>query len=266
MINLRFGLQKHFLKTRKEDIVNNEQYKPANDIFKAVLVQLKKEGMGNIKRKDSITRDDLRKMYKSDCFKLDNPQSLQNRVFFEFMYYNCNRGREHVREVRKEDFEVNTDTLGRKYIRMKTKRQTKNHRGDDITDHDDKDGRVYENPGDKDCPVAAFQLYLSKLHPENPCFWQRPKKVENMTENLWYDNMAVGKNTLGKIMAKVSEEAKLSKRYTNHCIRATCITNLDENGIETRHIMEISGNKSESSVRSYTKRLGENKQKKLVIF
>lgn len=82
MINLRFGLQKHFLKTRKEDIVNNEQYKPANDIFKAVLVQLKKEGMGNIKRKDSITRDDLRKMYESDCFKLDNPQSLQNRVFF----------------------------------------------------------------------------------------------------------------------------------------------------------------------------------------
>lgn len=147
MINLRFGLQKHFLKTRKEDIVNNEQYKPANDIFKAVLVQLKKEGMGNIKHKDSITRDDLRKMYESDCFKLDNPQSLQNRVFFEFMYYNCNRGRENVREVRKEDFEVNTDTLGRKYIRMKTKRQTKNHRGDDITDHDDKDGRVYENPG-----------------------------------------------------------------------------------------------------------------------
>lgn len=84
-----------------------------------------------------------------------------------------------------------------------------------------------------------------------------------MTENLWYDNMAVGKNTLGKIMAKVSEEAKLSKRYTNHCIRATCITNLDENGIETRHIMEISGHKSESSVRSYTKRLGENKQREI---
>lgn len=84
-----------------------------------------------------------------------------------------------------------------------------------------------------------------------------------MTENLWYDNMAVGKNTLGKIMARVSEEAKLSKRYTNHCIRSTCITNLYENGIEARHIMEISGHKSESSVRSYTKRLGENKQREI---
>lgn len=73
MITLRFGLQKHFSKTREVDCVNNKQYKPANDILKAVLVQLKKEGMGNIEYKDSITRDDLRKMYESYCFKLDIP-------------------------------------------------------------------------------------------------------------------------------------------------------------------------------------------------
>lgn len=82
MITLRFGLQKHFSKTREVDFVNNKQYKPANDILKAVLVQLKKEGMGNIEYKDSITRDDLRKMYESYCFKLDIPPSLQNIVFF----------------------------------------------------------------------------------------------------------------------------------------------------------------------------------------
>lgn len=64
-------------------------------------------------------------------------------------------------------------------------------------------------------------------------------------------------------MPKLSEQAKLSKRYTNHCIRATCITNLDENGIETRHIMGLSGHKSESAVRSYTKRLGEKKQREM---
>lgn len=71
MISLRFGLQKQ--KTREGDFVNNEQYKPANDILKAVLVQLKKEGMGNIEYKDSKTRDDLRKMYESYCFNLDIP-------------------------------------------------------------------------------------------------------------------------------------------------------------------------------------------------
>lgn len=50
-----------------------------------------------------------------------------------------------MREVRKEDFEVNTDTLGQKYIRLKT--NTKNHHGDDRTDYDDKEGRINENPG-----------------------------------------------------------------------------------------------------------------------
>ena len=64
-------------------------------------------------------------------------------------------------------------------------------------------------------------------------------------------------------MQKLSEEAKLSKPYTNHCIRATCITNLDDNDIETRHIMGLSGHKSESAIRSYTKRLSEKKKRQM---
>ena len=72
-------------------------------------------------------------------------------------------------------------------------------------------------------PVTTFELYLSKLHPGNSNLWQRPKKAENVSEALWYDNLAVGKNTSGNIMQTLSEEAKLSKPYTNHCIRATCI-------------------------------------------
>jgi hypothetical protein len=32
MVTLRFGLQKHFLKTRKEDIINLEQYQSANEM------------------------------------------------------------------------------------------------------------------------------------------------------------------------------------------------------------------------------------------
>lgn len=82
---------------------------------------------------------------------------------------------------------------------------------------------------DKNWPVLVFQLNLNKTLPRKIPILQRPQKVENMTENLSYDNMTVGDITLGKIMAKVSEEAKLSKRCTYHCIRAICVTYLDEN-------------------------------------
>ena len=52
-------------------------------------------------------------------------------------------------------------------------------------------------------------------------------------------------------MKKVSIEAKLSCVYTNHSIRATTITILDECGYEARHIMALSGHRSESSIQSY---------------
>jgi integrase len=61
-------------------------------------------------------------------------------------------------------------------------------------------------------------------------------------------NIAVGQNTLGAKLKTLSQELELSKMYTNHCLRATTITLLDENGFEARHIMSISGHKSESVV------------------
>jgi hypothetical protein len=63
--------------------------------------------------------------------------------------------------------------------------------------------------------------------------------------------------------AKISQVCNLSKRYTNHCMRSTCLTALDDNGIETRHIMGLSGHKSESAVRAYSKRLSEKKTRQI---
>jgi site-specific recombinase XerD len=111
--------------------------------------------------------------------------------------------------------------------------------------------------GNLNCPVRAFIKYFSRLNPERTDFWQRPRpagKVEDSDE-VWYENSPVGKNSLGNLIAKISEKCDLSKRSTNHCIRSTCITILDEGGIETRHIIGLSGHKSENSVKSYCTRL-----------
>ena len=60
----------------------------------------------------------------------------------------------------------------------------------------------------------------------------------------WYDRAALGKNTLGSVMKILSEKAVLNKVYTNHCLRATCVTTFDQQGFEARHIMAVSGHKS----------------------
>ena len=66
---------------------------------------------------------------------------------------------------------------------------------------------------------------------------QRPKKQCDETDAIWYDNQSVGVNTLGGKMKAISKQAKLSREYTNHSIRATSVTILDQCGFEARHIM-----------------------------
>ena len=105
--------------------------------------------------------------------------------------------------------------------------------------------------GMPDCPVKSLKLYLSKLNKSKPCFFQRPKAVFGASSDCWYEAAPVGKNTLGTMMQKISKQAGLSKTYTNHSIRATVITSLDQAGFEGRHIQQISGHKSSSSLLHY---------------
>ena len=64
-------------------------------------------------------------------------------------------------------------------------------------------------------------------------------------------------------MKTTSVECKLSKVYTNHCIRSMAISLLDNNNFEVRHIMRVSGHKSETSIRSYSHQLTECNQREI---
>ena len=65
--------------------------------------------------------------------------------------------------------------------------------------------------------------------------------------------MVFGERSLGIKMKNISQEAGLSRCYTNHSIRATAVTILDNSGFEARHIMAVSGHRNEASIRSYSK-------------
>ena len=62
------------------------------------------------------------------------------------------------------------------------------------------------------------------------------------------------------MMSNISKDAELSLIYTNHCVRATCITNLDRKGTDERHIVGISGHKNNYSIISNSSRLTQEKQ------
>ena len=72
MINLRYGLQKHFSRVREKkiDTVNDTQFKEANEMFHAMLVKLKvkQAGKGSVTHKvkvDPISKEDFLKIKSS---------------------------------------------------------------------------------------------------------------------------------------------------------------------------------------------------------
>lgn len=106
-------------------------------------------------------------------------------------------------------------------------------------------------------------MYVSKLNPENEFLWQRPKQKITDFENAWFDNAALGIHTLDKMMKDLSAKANLSQIYTNHSIRATTITELDDSGFESRHIAAVSGHKSEETIRCYSRKCPTKKKREM---
>ncbi|VDI28096.1 Hypothetical predicted protein [Mytilus galloprovincialis] len=116
----------------------------------------------------------------------------------------------------------------------------------------------------RDLKVSDFDILTDDSEKRNPncsALLQRPKDEFDEDGNSWFQNKPLGKNTLGDMMTSISKAASLSKVYSNHCIRATCITLLNEAGFEGRHIITISGHRSEESIKSYC-RDTTNKQKR----
>ena len=87
------------------------------------------------------------------------------------------------------------------------------------------------NIGNASYPVQSYLKYLSKLHRERENLWQRPKDAFYEEDPVWYCNTPIGKNSLASMMTTISRRTELSQHYTNHCIRTTAITILDEAGI-----------------------------------
>jgi hypothetical protein len=63
--------------------VNNDAFKPANLVFQAMLVKLKREGKGASVHKPPIEVDDIAIIYKS--FNLDVPTQLATQISFRHL-------------------------------------------------------------------------------------------------------------------------------------------------------------------------------------
>jgi hypothetical protein len=144
--------------------------------------------------------------------------------------------------MKKYTFSIAVDN-GREYVFQTIPEIDKNHDSDMGFDATTGEGRMYSQAENPNCPVASFKKYLEKLHLNCEWLWQRPLDAFVPEEQVWYCCSPLGINTLNGMMPRISRQAGLSNIYTNHSIRATSITIMDEAGMEARHIMRITGHK-----------------------
>ncbi|CAH3172905.1 unnamed protein product [Porites evermanni] len=161
------------------------------------------------------------------------------------------------RDLRRDSFKFTKDANGREYAVMTYEEATKNHPGGETSKPSaEREARLYSTGADDDAfaSLKFLKLYVSKLNPSCPAFFQKPKARFTTEDIVWYENSPLGVNKLGDMMKIISKGANLSQVYTNHSVRASAITVLSDANVPDRHIMFVSGHSSEQSISHYSTR------------
>ena len=233
----------------------NPVFKNLNMMLNAKIKDLKQQGKENVEHKPDISTQDLQKLKHHPELSPSTPLGLVRNVWFHTTLYWCRRGREGQRNLTSSSFKFFKDENNRLYATMTHNESTKNHPGGigDVESFE-KEGRLYQTTDDPGDGFHALQFYISKLNPECTAFFQYPKQKWSLSDSIWYENCPLGIQKLGTMMKEMSEAAGLSKKYTNHSVRATAITLWSNAGLSNRHIMAISSHQNEQSLRSYNVR------------
>lgn len=259
LTGIRAAIHRHITSaplSRNMNILQDSDFMSANKMFESKTKLFTKDNNVKPQHKASIETGDMEKIAKyfregqSDGVWTSNERLLEF-VWFTICFHFGRRGREGWRELTKHSFEIKSDDRGVRYLAEKLTEQTKNHQGGSKqSDQLYSDVRMYETSTALD-PVAAFEFYLTKSHPGCEALLQTTNKLANATSNTWYKNEPLGKNTISKIMERISSKAGLSQRYTNHCVRASTVTSLYQRGVDTKTICTITKHKDERSLSHY---------------
>ena len=145
---IRAALNRHFKATRNIDIITNEKFIQCNEMFQGVTKKGKREGRGEVESKPPIEPEDMERLsqyFTKNMKSPPNPAKLQEIVLFNVIYFGGRRGRENLRNMKINTFEITKDAQNRQYIHQVIKEHDKNHTESDFQPSNE--ARIYEKPG-----------------------------------------------------------------------------------------------------------------------
>lgn len=228
----------------------------ANKVFKGKLRKLKKLGYDTTHSyRDVLSSTEMDKIYNEYFMPniYHNPRVLQHKVYFDLSYHMARRGKQNLRKLSKESFQIQKTPQGQEYVELTFNEATKKCQGDEMNHnpHDGDRNIMLAQPDSDRCPVKSFKFYMEKLNPKCPWFFQTPNPyMSNPAHDLWYKNCPVGEGMIGRFMKQISQSTNLPKLYTNHKIRGTTASVMkDKFGLFAA--CNVTHHKSYESLRSY---------------
>ena len=91
----------------------------------------RKEGNDKTFSKRWVSKPDLNKMYEFVCENLDDPETLQQKVYLDLTFYTGRRGREGLHDLKIDSYQVKFNEEGCKYIEMTHNETKKKKQGDE---------------------------------------------------------------------------------------------------------------------------------------
>ena len=70
-------------------------------------------------------------------------------------------------------------------------------------------------------------------------------------ENMGFMKSPLGHTVIREMLPRICVAAQLSRRYTNHCMRATSVTMLKKDGFDDCLVCGLTGHKNTKSIKSY---------------
>lgn len=214
LTNIRNALDRYFKSQLNITILKTSEFAEANKAFDEKVSLIEGNAASPWRHSVSISPQDMRQMLMSGAIGGATPLLLLRACWFNILLHFDVGDHLKQRRLSKQQFVIHVDAAGREHVKMVSCYPY------DQSKFGVAGTTMHSVPGHPLCPVALLKKYLSKLHPESDALFQCPVqyKVDD-TIPVWYEKQAVGVHALEGMMACLSKEAKLSRIYSNGCLR-----------------------------------------------
>ena len=109
MVNIRSGLNRYLNcppHNRNINIMQDRPFQTSNEVFNAVLKEIRRKGMDKTCHEPPIGKGDLEKMYQTETLSTRDPTALQSKVFFLYFLAFCKEGTRWSPRINQESFQV----------------------------------------------------------------------------------------------------------------------------------------------------------------